>query len=389
MTAAAVVALRPESLADLWMVRKWLHHWRDVGEPYHFFHGEIDYPPSAFLVLWPLGVPPDSVIRILIIPIGILTMGSAAYFLARWLSERLYLSLTTPQLLALSALMLAGGGSRGTIWRGQTAGLAVLFGALALYWCRRRPVAAACALALAAFKPHLAVGFALAILMTERRDVVAWAGALVAGMTVLFAASTGVPVSDVIDRYIASLLAIYNGPDRIVGLLSMRWVIEYWVGDYQLSTTLWLVAAIVSLLLIGFAAHRHHRAKDQTMVAAACLLWPLLFLPHQLYHSALAAPAVWMMMWPESTMIRREGMRIAIVSAFVMFGVIDIPRLVRLLTPEGGELWMASYVWSPVRMAMLFVLVLYALVRQPRNADALAATAVLNCDDPRSHPRRR
>lgn len=369
VTAAAMVALQPESLADLWLVREWLQHWRDAGNPYQEFAGQIDYPPASFFILWPLALPSDAVIRFLFLPFAIGGMALAGLVLARWLAGRLGITLAWYEQAALAALIVSGGASRGAIWRGQTAALAILLGALALYWSQRRPAAAAVSLALCAYKPHVAFGFGLAILLTERPSVVAWAIAGVAAMSLVFPLSIGQSPIDVLRQYVDGLLVIYDGPDRIRGLLSIRWVIEDLLGDYHLGTFVHAALALSTLALIILAARRHRDPAGQTTVAVACLLWPLLFLPHQLYHGVLAWPAVWLIMWPESGIVQRRAVRLVIVASYIMFSVFDIPRSIRLMTTDDDSLAMTSYLLSPLRLAILFGLILYSLSAR-RNAQA-------------------
>jgi hypothetical protein len=362
MSAAAAAAwLRPDSLGDLELVRDWLRFWLAGGDPFTHYLGEVDYPPTAFLVLWPLALPGDAAIRWLFVPGAIVTAAAAIFVLLRWLSERSGVELTRYEQAALVAMVLAGGSARSGIWTGQTAALAVLFGALSLYWCRQRPVAAAVALALCAYKPHVAIGFALAIILTERRAIVWWA----AGITVLmwggFAATVEPSLAGVLSLYTQSLLTLYDGPDRIRGLLSIRWVIEDYLGHYETATVVYAVLALTTLTLLGLAARRRHAPADRSVIAAACLLWPLIFLPNQLYHGLLAWPAIWLLMWPEVQPIRHLGLRVTVIVAFVVFGVLDLPRTVRLLSGPESDAGIASYFLSPLRLALVMGLILNAL----------------------------
>ena len=368
LTAATVVALQPGSLADLWLVRGWLRHWLAGGNPYSHFHGGIDYPPAAFLVLWPLGLPSDTTITVAFMPLAIMTMTMAGLVLVRWLSERLAIALPWQAQVALVAMMLSGGATRGGVWRGQTAALAILLGALALFWCHRRPLAAALALALSSYKPHLALVFGLVILLSEWRPwVVVIAVALVLGLSAGFAASIDQSLPQVLRLYAENLLALYGGPDRVRGLLSIRWVIEDLLADYARGTTVYVVMALASLVLIALAAYRRRDAAGRAMVAAACLLWSLLFLPQQLYHGLLAWPAVWLVMWPEGGIIRTQAGRLLVVAALVLFTVADVPRLALLLVDPADPLAQAPYYWRPLRLVTLLALMMYGLsaVRSP------------------------
>jgi hypothetical protein len=289
----------------------------------------------------------------------------------------LYTSLSMPQRTAIVAMILSGSSVRGAIWLGQTVALAILFGALALRWSRRRPFAAAFALALCSFKPHLAVGFGLAILLVEGADVIVVAVAIVISASLLVAAAVNQSVLTILANYSHNLFAMYDGPDRIRGLLSVRWVIDDLVGYYGMASLLYALLACVSLVLIGVAARRAPDAAGRTQAVAAALLWPLLFLPSQLYNGVMAAPAIWLMMWPEANLIRRESTRLAAVSAFVIFGVADLPRVARLIAERSSAdmywLYKGSYYLSPLRLAWLLgFLLLVAFRRMRTGASELA-----------------
>jgi len=108
-------------------------------------------------------------------------------------------------------------------------------------------------------------------------------------------------------------------------------------------------------------------ATERTQIIAVILLWPLLFLPSQLYNSVMAAPALWLLRWPEGGLIRREAIRLAAVAAFTLIGVLDVPRLIRFATePHAGLdwLWAGSYFIPPLRIALLFMFILFVLIRR-------------------------
>lgn len=372
--AGAVALLRPASLGDLWLVRDWLHFWLAGGDPFAHFLGEVDYPPTAFFILWPLALPGDEAIRWLYVPWAIACVAAASLMLLRWLSNRAGVSLAWYEQAALVAMLLSGGSARGGIWTGQTAALAVLFGALALYWCRRRPVAAAVALACCAYKPHIAIGFALAIVLTERRAVAWWAAGIVAAMWGIFAASVEQSFTGVVSLYAQSLLTLYDGPDRIRGLLSIRWVIEESLGSYEWATAIYGALALVTLTLLGLAARRRQDPAGRITIAAACLLWPLIFLPNQLYHGLMAWPAIWLLMWPEVQPVRHYGLRVFVIVGFVAFAVLDLPRTIRLFSGPESAAMMASYYLSPLRLVLVMGLILNALhIPESRRAGRQAA----------------
>lgn len=360
--ASAVAWLRPESLGDLRLVREWLSYWLTGANPYRHYLGEIDYPPTAFLVLWPLALPSDDAVRWLFVPCAIASLAAAAFMLLKWLAARAGVTLAWYEQVALVAMLMSGGSARTSIWTGQTAALAVLFGALALYWSRRRPAAAAMALALCAYKPHVAIGFALAIFLTERRAVVWWAAGIVMVMWGIFAATIERSVGRVLWLYTQSLQTLYDGPDRIRGLLSIRFAIEDFLGHYEWATVTNGGLALVTLTLLALSARRRTDPAGRSTIAAACLLWPLIFLPNQLYHGMMAWPAIWLLMWPEVQPVRHYGFRLFVVIGFISFGVLDVPRSIRLINGvDEGTIAIASYYLSPLRLVLVMGLILNAL----------------------------
>lgn len=378
MIAASALAMQPGRLSDLYEVRSWLAVLGDPGvEPYAHFAGKLDYPPVALLVLLPIRLIPDAVLAYWFIPLSIATAALAGWVFVRAITERLYTSISIQEQIALVGLLLSTGGARTSIWLGQTVSLSVLTGALALYWSRRRPYAAALALALCSFKPHLGLGFGLAILMLDGLNVPILAGAIVTSLSLLVAAIVDQSVLDMMIDYVANLTFIYDGPDRLRGLLSIRWVMEDAIGNYGLATGVYVLAAGMTLVMIGSLAQRAINAAERTQIIAIILLWPLLFLPSQLYSSVLAAPALWLLMWPEGRLIRRESVRLAVVTVLTCISVLDVPRLVRFISGLDVELkWLYewTYLVHPLRLALLFTFLLYALTRGRRRPSTGAAS---------------
>jgi hypothetical protein len=370
LAVAVWVAGQPERLADLRQVRTWLAFVEQhSADPYVYFDSQLDYPPLAFLVLWPLGWIPEDALLEWFVPAGIAVTAAAGWVFARVVAERLKIALTLSQQIAIVGLMLSGSSARGSIWRGQTVALAILLGALALLWSRRRPFAAALALALCSFKPHLAVGFGLAILLIDGADVLMVAAAIVVSLSILVAAAMDQSVLAIAATYAHNLFAMYGASGHIDGLLSIRWVFEDAVGHYGAATLVYAAAGTGSLVMLGLIARRMQDDASRTHVVAIALLWPLLFLPSQLYAGFMAAPAIWLLMWPESGAIRRESRRIACVAAVVAFTVFDIPRTLRFLSAyldDGHWLYKGSYYLSPLRIVLLFAFLLSVANRRTR-----------------------
>lgn len=375
---AVWIAIQPGHLTDLHQVRDWLAFASSHStNPYAYFDRQLDYPPIAFLVLQPLSWIPSGTLAAWFLPLSIAVTAAAGWVLVGAVAERLYTDLSTQQRVAIVSLILSGGAVRGAIWLGQTVALAVLFGALALSWSRRRPFAAGLMLALCSFKPHLAVGFGLAILLIDGVDVIVTALAIVISASLLVAAVINQSFLAILASYAHNLFAMYDGPDHIRGLLSVRWVIEELVAHYRQATLLYAAAAFASLALIGVAARRAPDAAGRTQVAALALLWPLLFLPSQLYNGILAAPSIWLLMWSEGRLIERQSTRLLVVTAVVAFGVLDVPRALRFLSDtldDGYWLYQWSYYLSPLRLLLLFGFILFVAFRRARTTHAQILT---------------
>lgn len=375
VSVATFVGLRPESLQDLWTVREWLQHWVHRGDPYSYFE-RLDYPPTAFFVLWPLYLPDTDSVVLWLIPSMVVSLGVGAVILVRWFAGRLGVRLVWYEQAVYVLMLLAGSPLRGTIWRGQTTPLAFLFGALALHWSRQRPVLAALALALCAFKPHIAIGFGLILLLIERRAVVYGAVAMVIASSLLFAATVDRSLFEVLVSYAHNLTGLYDGPERLRGLLSIRWMLDDIFGGYLLGTYAYITFGVGTLGLIVSAARRSQSGVTVAQVSAACLLWSLLFLPQQLYNGVLAAPALWLLMWPESKLLAGATMRLTLVGGYLLFGLLDVQRLARLSADAIGDedLAMSAYYLAPTRLTILFGVVLYGLWRT-RTPDAVTPAA--------------
>jgi hypothetical protein len=375
VTVAIVVALRPGHLGDLVTVRGWLHYWLSSGDsPYQHFGPVLDYPPMAFLLLWPLDLPPAATMAYWFLPGAVVLTTLAALVQLRWVAERLSVNLSGRDQATLVAMVLAGGGARTSIWLGQTMALSMLFGALAMLWSRRRPWLAALCLALCSFKLHIAAGFGLAILVTEGVAVPLTAGLITLAASWVFAATFGESLASVGSDYVHNLLALYGGPNRVRGLLSIRGVLSDVINHRTAARAAYFGLAGSSLITIVVLAKR--RASDavtRLYVIALCLLWSLSFLPHQLYNILLASPALYLLMWPESGLVKRRDLRALATAAFVLFGVLDVARVARVFSramPESDWLFWVGYDTSPLRPFALFVFILWRLYQRPARKNA-------------------
>lgn len=375
VTAATIVAVQPGQLEDLWIVHGWVSNALRGVNPY-VVHSDLDYPPHAFGLLLFVRWLPDQLLAPVFLITAVSATAAATWILSGWLAGKLGITLTTRDRLVLVAIMLAGSTLRGAMWRGQLAPLAFLFGACALAYAERSPRRAAVFLALCAFKPHVAIGFALAIFVTEGVRILIAALAVALLLMSWMAYETSYSLAGLLATYIENLQHLYDGPDRVRGLLSIRWVIEDTIGSYDTATLMWVGAAVLSAALLFDAALATGNATHRARIATAFLVWALVFLPHQLYHGFMAMPALWLLMWPEGGLIRSQKIRTATVGAFIFFGVLDVPRLIRLVTDIEADwalVWL-SYALSPMRVTLLFGLLLWIIARgRPARITADAA----------------
>ncbi len=380
LAAAVWVAVQPGRLHDLHQVRQWLSFVeQNSGNPYSHFDSQLDYPPIALLFLRPLGMIPEESLAAWFLPASILLTALAGWVLVGAIAGRLNAAVPTPHRVALVALLLAGGSVRGAIWLGQTVALSILFGALALGWSRRRPFAAALALALCSFKPHLAIGFGLAILFADGLKVVVAALAIAILASLIAAASMNQPAVALLIAYAGNLLSMYDGAEGIRGLLSVRWIIQDAVGHYRLAQLLYALIACASVAWIGAIAKRAQDDAGRTQAISAAMIWPLLFLPSQLYNGLMAAPALWLLMWPESGLIRSESRRLIAVAGFALVAVLDIPRALRFgsdVLEDGYWLYRGSYYLDPVAIFAVFGFILLRAFHLGGTSGPLGKTTV-------------
>lgn len=370
---AWLLAADPGYMTDLSRVREWLETWLAGRDPYAEFF-DVDYPPNAFVLLAPLSWIDDATLPLAYPPVLVAVTAAGAWILSGWMASQFGVALTRTERAALVLIMLAGESMRTAIWRGQTSPFALLLGASALALKARRPAWSVAMLACCAFKPHIALGFGLAILVTHGWVVPVSAAGVAMLSSLLFSATAHVSPIDAWQGYIANLWQLYSGPERVRGLLSIRWILEDATGSFTLGTLAYLGMALGSAAFLAYAAAESHTRAQRAQVATAWLLWSLLFLPHQLYHAWMAAPALWLVMWPESGLVRRDRVRVWIVAAYVTFGVVDVPRLLRLMV-DPNESWTVgwwSYALSPLRITAIFALLLVIIAR--RRAPATAPT---------------
>lgn len=370
LSAASFVALQPGRLGDLHTVREWLAYWIATGaNPYTHFAPALDYPPVALLLLRPLAVLPEQGLGLWFLPGAVIVTVLAVWALVQWTADFMRIPLSTTERVTLVAMLVAGGGARSGLWLGQTAALAILLGALSLRWMHSRPVLSGLCLALCAFKLHIGAGFGLAVLLLAGPLVPSIAVVFTVLLSWWFANLVGESLPAIAIDYIRNLDTLYGGPNRVRGMLSIRFVLDDVFGWYSVSTAIYAAMAWGALATVLVLWYRRRRdIVTQTMVAASCLLLSLVFLPHQSYDSALVIPAVLLLMWPESGLIPHPTLRAIAVGAVILYGVIDPSRLIRatLLPWNDSDLvfWL-SYNLNPLRPFALFLLVLWRLSQRP------------------------
>ena len=370
VSAAGIVASRPGHLGDLHTVREWLRYWTSTGgNPFTHYAPTLDYPPISFLVLWPLSLLPEQGLAYWFLPAAVILTTVAVWAQTWWTADCLRISLSTSERVALVAIVLAGSGTRSGLWVGQTVALSLIFGMCALQWKRSHPLLAALCLALCSFKLHVAAGFFLAVLLLAGPTVPIIASVITLLFSWLFAATVNQSLPGILIDYSRNLYTLYGGEHRVRDMLSIRFVLDDLIGWYSLSTAAYMLLGLGALTAIVVLSRRRRAdATTQALVAVSSMLLSLVFLPHQAYNSLFAAPALFLLMWPESGLIPNRRVRAIWVAAYVLFGVLDPSRAIRFMVlplTESDLVFWLSYNLNPLRPAALFTLVLWRLYQRP------------------------
>jgi hypothetical protein len=376
LVTAAVVALTPGRMQDYHEVREWFAAW-DFGaaNPYLRPDLDVDYPPHAFLLLAPVGLLPEGLGGQLAYLLFNLAMTvAAAHLLVQWSAGLAHVSLRRDQIWALTGMVLALGTTRASLWLGQTIALAVCLSLVAMRLADRRPVWAALALSLASFKPHIALGFALILLLTGRVRLLVYAAVLSAALFALFGLTVGSPPAEMVATYLANLDRLYSGARHVMSVTSLREGFDAMAGPV-LGLRLHVAASAVALVWLVLGSRRTAARRDgELLVAAACLLWALMALPHQRHSLILLVPAWWAAIWPPMGFLGGARTRQGIVLVAVSLTALDLPLLLRLAAEAvarsgtsgsaAGILREASYDVSRGLVVLFFVLVAGSLTRR-------------------------
>ena len=376
LVTAAVVALTRGRMQDYHEVRAWFAAW-DFGaaNPYLRPDLDVDYPPHAFLLLAPIGLLPEGLGGQLAYLLFNLAMTvAAAHLLVRWSAGLARVSLRRDQIWALTGMVLALGTTRASLWLGQTIALAVCLSLVAMRLADRRPVWAAVALSLASFKPHIAVGFALILLLTGRVRLLLYAAVLGGALFTLFGLTVGSPPAEMVAIYLANLDRLYSGARHVMSVTSLREGFDAMAGPV-LGLRLHVAASAAALVWLVLGSRRAGaRRNGDLLVAAACLLWALIALPHQRHSLILLLPAWWSAIWPPAGFLGGARTRQWIVLVAVSLTVLDLPLLLRLAgeavarSATSGSaadvLREASYDVTRCLVVLFFVLVAGSLTRR-------------------------
>ena len=376
LAAAAVVALTPGRMQDYHEVREWFAAWGfGAANPYLRLDLDVDYPPHAFLLLAPIGLLPEGLGgRLAYLLFNLATTVAAAYLLVQWSAGLARVTFRPDQIRALTGMVLALGTTRASLWLGQTIALAVCLSLVSMRLADRRPVWAALALSLASFKPHIVVGFALILLLTGRVRLLIYAAVLSAALFTVFGLTVGSPPAEMVAIYLANLDRLYSGAAHVMSVTSLREGFDAIAGPV-LGLRLHVAASAAALAWIVFGARRGTaRGGGELLVAAACLLWALMALPHQRHSLILLVPAWWAAIWPQTGFVGGTRTRQWIVLAAVSLTVLDLPLLLRLAgeavarsgtaAAAADVLREASYDVSRCLVVVFFVLVAGSLTRR-------------------------
>lgn len=372
--AALWIGTHPERGIDLALVRVWLDHWTQTGTSVYPVEAlRVDYPPHALVLLLPLRwLPADAGLPFYLV-INTAANVFMAWLLTTWMAHSTRAAPPPRATLAFALMILSWGAVRVGIWNGQTVAFAIIAGLGAVRYGGSLPWLSGAALAVAASKPTLGVGFGLVLLFRGHLTAIAAGAGLVLALTAAFDVSTGqVPLSSLAD-YAASLSRMYMGDSYVRGVTTMR---KYFVdlsGGHWMAN--WAFAVYSSLMLAAlFAAgwRVRNRPDAVALICAACLMWTLVGLPNQRYYLVLLAPVVWLLTWtPDRVAAPGARWPALVAAAWVIFNVIDGPVTLRYIAEWLGErttfdwdwLWWASYAVPAPAILAVYVVLLRALWR--------------------------
>lgn len=373
LLAAVSAALQPDRSNDFALVRVWLHYWTSTWtSPYPAQWLKVDYPPHAFVLLWPLDwLPGDGVFAFL--ALNLAATAWLAWLLARWAAEETGTLTSSRHLLVFACMLLAWGPMRAGLWHGQTVMAAAIAGVYAVRLATRAPWLAGIALALAATKPTLGAGFGLILLLRGGHRAFLIGVCTTLGLTVVFDVTVGNTPLASIAEFAGSLVRMYTGESYVRSATTIRAALVDLAGGHWFAHVVYAsLGAGTCIALMRTAWPRRHHPGAQLLIASGCLLWVLLALPNQRYYLILLAPMVWMLAWTPQVFARAGATWPAWTAlGIIVFLVTDAPVTLRRTAEYFGDswpfslewLWIASYLSAGVLVLICFVIVLRALRR--------------------------
>jgi hypothetical protein len=318
--------LRFGASVDYWWVRVWLDTWQFGAHNPYQIQPAMDYPPWALVVLAPLAWlgPPPAERVFLGINTTVALLGT--WQCVRWTEEIAGARLNRAEVMTLSAMLLSTRALRHALIIGNTMPLALLLFMLAMRLASRRPWLSGACFALASFKLNLAVGFGVALLVLGNT------AALTAGFAVtigLFAVTTAMshlsPMALIVD-YAHSLLGVYGGVGFTRGDTDVRSLIAALTSNVRVVHVSSAAFAAVSGVGVACTVRAAKlRSTNAAIVAYAVFLWTLLLLPDQSYNMIFVMPALWLIHWPETRLIRTAGLRWACAMAGLIYFIPSVP----------------------------------------------------------------
>ncbi len=378
LAIGSTLALQPDRSSDLGVVRDWLAHWISTGQSVYLTPQlEVDYPPYALVLLYPLRWLPDATAPLLYLPFNLITTAAMAWAMATWLADETGAGRASRDRLAFALMVLTWGSIRVAVWNGQTVALAIWAGIAAVRFAARQPALAGVLLMVAACKPSLGLGFGLILLLRGHVRTVAIGIAAALALTTAFAWSVGQAPWTPLLQYLDTLQVMYASREYTRGVTTLRPLVHDLFDGHP--AVVWAygaagLAALGALIAIARPVRRHPHA--QGMLVTACLLWTLLALPNQRYYLTLLAPAVWLMWFTPHRLAESDARWPAWLATFiVVFNLVDGPVAVRMfglwlgnVVPEAYLdyvflVWASGYIVAAPLIIVLYVQMLRGLRR--------------------------
>jgi hypothetical protein len=295
-------------------VLDWLAVW-DLGaaNPYAAGGLRVDYPPHAFLMLWPLHLLAVAAAPLVFAFLNLAVCVLAARTTVQVVLEGAGVRALPRQRHVLILMVLAFGVFRSSLWLGQTMPLAWWLLMLSVREAPRRPVVAGVCLGLGTFKLNLAVAVVLFLLMERRARVLAWAAVTVTLGTAVFAAMTGVAPWVLARQYVDGMVAMYGTGGDVPDWLSLRGLVSQ--SAFQPVVTAYLV--ITGAVVAWVTARRSVASADALTL---WLLWVLQAVAQQRFNLVMAVPAALLL-----SPVVRAGTPRWLFAAVAAFLVVDVP----------------------------------------------------------------